>query len=256
MRQYKRQGRTACAGGKRFAPTDWLRRGVLGVCAALVLAAGAAASEPRQPARTIETSAEALVEVPADLALLDFGVVTQAASSAEAARENGARMEQVIAALRRVAASEATISTGTYSIRPLYAHNREGGAPRVTGYEVRNVVQVKTRALPRVGVLIDAGVKAGANQMQRLAFSLSDETAPRREALRLATTRALDKARTIAETLGVKPAGIHTVVEHEVGGVRPVMRQSMAMEAQGATPVEPGEVDVRARVSVTLSFDP
>jgi uncharacterized protein YggE len=209
-----------------------------------------------RPANTIEVTAEARVEVAADLALLDFGVVTQAESAAMAARDNGQRMDAVLKAVRKSAGAAARISAGAYSIRPIYAQMREPGTPRVTGYEVSNVVHLRTTELARIGESIDAAVRAGANQVQRLAFTLADDSAPRRQALRNAVAEARAKADTIAVALDAKAGAVRSVVEQEVGVVRPLARQAMAMQAESgaATPIEPGQVEVRARVVLTAEI--
>jgi len=225
----------------------------LGLLASLGGQAGAA--EPRL-ANSIEVTGEAHVEVPADLALLDFAVVTQAGSAAVAARDNAKRMEAVLAAVRGSAGDDARIETGTYSIRPLYAPEREAGVPRTTGYEVSNVVHLRMTALARVGEAIDAAVAAGANRVQRLAFGLADDEAPRRAALRNAVVKARAKAESIAAALGLKSGAVHSVVEQEPGVVRPLARQAAVMYAESApsTPVEPGRVEVRARVVLTVEI--
>jgi hypothetical protein len=214
----------------------------------------AAAPESRPP--SIEVTAEGQVDVPADVAALDFGVATEAPTAAAAARQNSERMEAVLAAVRRLLGADARITTGSYTLHANQTSPRDGSPPKVTGYTARNVVQLKTKDLARLGETIDTAVKAGANQVQRIAFSLSDETAPRREALRIAVARAKEKAQTIASALGVQANAVHSLVEQDVGGPRPLMRQATAMYAESAalTPVEPGHIEVRARVVLTMEI--
>jgi uncharacterized protein YggE len=227
-----------------------------------IVIAGVAALAPMhthaaelRPPNTIEVTAEAQVEVPADLALLDVGVVTQAETAAAASSENARRMEAVLGAVRKVMGKDARVSTGAYVIRPVYSPAREGGTPRITGYAVSNVVHLRSGALARVGDAVDAAVRAGANQVQRLAFTLADDESPRREALRAAVLKARERTQAIAAALGVKLGSVHSVVEQDVGMVRP-LRQAMAMSAESvpATPVEPGQVEVRARVVLTTEI--
>jgi uncharacterized protein YggE len=208
--------------------------------------------------RSIEVTAEARVEVAADLALLDFGVVTQGESAAAAATENAKRMDAVLAAVRKVTGKDARISTGHYTIRPLYAQQREPGSPRITGYEASNVLSLRTGALPRVSEVIDAAVRAGANQVQRLAFTVADDEAAQREALSNAVVKARGDAQAIAAALGVKLGAVHSVVEQDVGVVRPFARQAFAGAAESApaTPIEPGQVEVRARVVLRAGIAP
>ena len=218
---------------------------------------GAATGDPR-PASWIEVAAEAEVEVRADVALIDLGVVTQAPTAAAAARENGERMQAVIGRLRKTFGDRAELSTGLYGLRPVYASQRDGGEPRITGYQATNIVHVKTRDLARVGDLVDAALQAGANQVQRIGFTLSNETAPREEALRNAAAKARREAAAIAAALDVKVTRFHSAVAHEAGVVRPVMREAMMARADSgaSTPIEPGVIQVRARVVLTVETAP
>jgi uncharacterized protein len=208
------------------------------------------------PPNTIRVIGEAQVRAPANLALLDFGVVTQAETAAAASRQNAQQMEAVLAAARKAAGAAAQISTGAYSIRPVYAAQREAGSPRITGYEVSNILHVRITELARVSETIDAAVRAGANRVQRLAFTLADEDAAKRQALGSAVLKAWEKAQTVAKTLGVTVGPVHSVLEEDVGLVRPLVREAFAAQIQSvpATPIEPGEVEVRARVTLTTEI--
>ena len=230
---------------------------VLLLAIAPVGAVDAAAGDPRPPS-WIEVAAEAEVEVRADVALIDLGVTTQAPTAAAAARENGERMQAVLARLRKTFGDRAEVSAGVYGLRPVYASQRDGGEPRITGYQATNIVHVKTRELARVGDLVDAALQAGANQVQRIGFTLSNETAPREEALRNAAAKARREAAAIAAALDVKVARFHSAVAHEAGVVRPVMREAMMAraEAGASTPIEPGVIQVRARVVLTVETAP
>jgi uncharacterized protein len=214
-----------------------------------------AASGDARLTRSIEVTGEARVDVPADLALADFGVVTQAETAEAAARENSSRMEKVVAALRKSAGADAQISTGTYSIRPVYTNPKDRTEPRIAGYNVSNTVHVRSKSLARLGTVIDAAVQAGANQVQRLAFTLSDDSEPRRAALGRAAAQARDKAQAIAAALGLKAGRVQSIVEQDQGGVRPLAREAYAVQAAAPTPIEPGPVEVRARVVLTVEIE-
>jgi uncharacterized protein YggE len=222
----------------------------------VLLALGPAHSAEPAPPRGIEVTGEGKVDVRADLALIDVAVVAEAATAAAAARENAQRMERVVAALRRLVAADGSVQTGTYSIRPQYSASRDQRSPRITGFVVSNAVHVRTKAVDRVGELIDAAVQAGGNRIERLEFTLADATAPRREALRRAALDARDEAEVLARALGVRLGSVRAVTEQDLGAVRPLARQAVMMHAESApaTPVEPGEVEVRARVTLVLEI--
>jgi uncharacterized protein YggE len=238
-----------------FLRASWLGTALALVSLSVLLAFPTAAADGTR-ARTIEVSGEGRVEVPPDLALLDFGVVTRASTAAAAARENSGRMERVLAALRKAAGSDASLSTGTYSIRPVYAppSREQQEAPRITGYEVSNVVHLKTKAVPRLGEAIDAAIGAGANQVQRLVLTVADDSEAQRAALGMAARQAREKAEALAAALRVKLGAVRSLVEQELGGVRPLARGVSMQEAASFTPVEPGTVDVRARVVLTMDI--
>jgi uncharacterized protein YggE len=221
----------------------------------IVALTGRSSAAERLALPVIEVSGEGRIEVPADLALLDFAVVTRAGSAEAAAQENSARMERLAASLRKSLGSDGTLRTGAYSVRPLYAASRDQETPQITGYEAANSMQVTMKAINRVGPTIDAAIAAGANRVQRLAFTLSDDREPRRRALANAALEAREKAHTLADALGVQLAAVRSVVEQDLGGARPLERQ-VSFQAQPAavTPVEAGLVEVRARVVLTMEL--
>jgi len=209
-----------------------------------------AASSDAPPPPYIEVTAEAETRVMPDLAQLDFGVMTRADTAGSATQQNAARMKAVLAAVRAALGAGTQIGTGTFNVRAEYSQAREGGEPRITGYVATNIVRLETSELGRVGDVIDVAIKSGANQVQRMAFGLSDAAAPRRSALREAVLKAQSEAEAIAAALKLTLGPVQSVVDQEMGAARPFAQDAVLMRAQAAavTPVEPGMVSVRARV--------
>ena len=204
----------------------------------------------------IEVTAEAETRVTPDRAHLDFGVMTRADTAAGAAQQNAARMKAVLAAVRGALEPKAQIGTGVYSLRAEYGPPREGAEPRITGYVATNVVRLETAELTKVADVIDAAIKAGANQVTRLAFGLSDAATPRRTALRDAVQRAQGEAETIAAALKATLGPVVSITDQDIGPVRPLAQDAVMMRAQAAsaTPIEPGLVSVRARVVLRVQI--
>jgi uncharacterized protein YggE len=228
----------------------------LGIVIGCAAPAFAAAPEAAGAVPYIEVTAEAETRVPPDLAYLDFGVMTRAEPAASAARDNAGRMKTVLAAVRATL-PKAQIGTGTYQLRAEYGPGgREGGEPRVIGYVASNVVRLETAELTRLGEVIDAGIKAGANQVQRIAFGLSDSTTPRRSALREATAKAHSEAEAIAAALKLTLGPVQSVTDQDLGSARPFAQEAVVMRSQPAatTPIEPGVVPVRARVVLRVQI--
>lgn len=237
---------------KRAAPSRFAS--VAASLAALAtLAAGAArAAEPGVP--TLRVSGDAQITAKPDRAQIDVGVVTRAATSAEAADRNAAQAEAVIAAVRK-AAPRAELRTAGYSLSPTY-QNRPGTDPAITGYVANNMVQVTVDDLARIGPVIDAAQQAGANRIQGIAFTLRDQDAVRAEALRQAAARARAEADVLAAALGLRVVRVLSADESSPR-LMPVRAYAAARMAEAAaTPVESGTLDIGATVSLVVEVAP
>jgi uncharacterized protein len=234
-----------------------------GAAALLALAAGTAAAQPGMPMQpmtspTIRVTATGDARTVPDRAFIDFGVETQAATARQAAEENAARMERVIAALVRAGVPRADIQTRDYNVFPVYAQQpRDEGEPRVTGYRVMNTVAVQTDEVRRVGALMDAALAAGANRVAGIRFGLRDPERARAEAIREALTRARAEAETIAQGLGVR---LGRVLDASTTSTPPpfypmLMAEQAADMRRMSTPVEPGQQTVNATVSVVFAIE-
>lgn len=203
----------------------------------------------------IEVTASAEIQAAPDRAILDFGVVTRAETASAATQQNGARMTSVLAAVRRSLGPRARIGTGTYALRTEYAPHRDGVEPRIVAYVASNIVRLETDELSRLGEIIDGAIEAGSNQVQRIAFALSDPAKARRSALREAVLQARNDAETMASALNVKLGAVQSISNQEMGPVRPFMQEAMvARGAPSTTPIEPGQVSVHARVVLRVQI--
>lgn len=225
----------------------------LGLLLVFVGARCGAAETQAQAVPYIEVTAEAEARVAPDVAVLEFGVVTRAESAAAAAQQNATRAKAVLAAVRQAAGPQAQIGTGAYALRAEYAQTREAGEARIVGYVASNILRLETAEMQRLGELIDAAIRAGANQVQRIAFGLSDPAAARRGALRDAVLQAQTDAETMASAMKLKLGPVLSMTNQESGPVRPFAQEGMlARTALAATPIEPGQVSVRARVTLRV----
>jgi uncharacterized protein YggE len=234
-------------------------RSVLACAAAAAFACAApahsAAGAEAPPAPYIEVTGEAEARMVPDTAMLDFGVTTRADTAAAAVQQNAARMQAVLAAVRKALGADAQIGTGNYSLRAEYSAPRDATPPRVTGYTASNVVRLETRELKRLGELIDIAAQAGANQVQRIAFTLANPSEPRQRALRDAVLDAQAEAQSIAAALKATLGPVQSVVEQDSGPVRPFMQDAVMARAEAAsTPIEPGTISVRARVLLRVQI--
>ncbi len=224
----------------------------MAACALLQTSAWAQEAPGRPPVPEIRVSAEAIIPVQPDRAEIDLGVITEARTAQAAAAQNAQRLEATLAALRKLLGPEAQIKTVSYALDPVHTYPKPGGPPAVVGYTASNTVRVTTDELAQAGRIVDTAMEAGANTIHRLAFTLKDEQPVLAQALGQAAAHAREKAKTIAASLGVK---IVRVLRVEESGVALQMAEHMTLAfKEAATPIEPGAIDVRATVILTVEI--
>lgn len=219
----------------------------------LALVAGRAGAQGENPpASTIRVTGEASVTSVPERAVIDLGVVTRAKSSQQAATENARVAQNVLTALRKVVGPRATIETVSYSLQPDYQYPQGGGAPRITGYTATNVVRVTDDDLTNVGTLIDTATRAGANEVERIRFTLKDESAAKANALRLAALDARAKGNGMASALGLQIVRVRSIEESSPTS-RPLYELALRA-ADATTPILPGTIETTAVVTLMYEF--
>lgn len=234
---------------RTFFPTA-----LLAVCISSI----ASAQQLAAPVSTIHVTANATLQAKPDRVEIDIGVVTQGARADPTAAENATHVAAVLAALHNLVRNDTDIKTVSYALTPDYRYQPAGAQPEISGYTATNLVQVTLDDLQKMGTVIDAATRAGANRIQDIRFTLRDPEGAHLQALRKAAEAARREADTLASTLGVH---IVRVLSVEEGGgfvipIRPwrptVMRAEVAREA---TPVEAGTLDVNANVTLAVEVD-
>ncbi|HVH82779.1 MAG TPA: SIMPL domain-containing protein, partial [Steroidobacteraceae bacterium] len=146
------------------------------------------------------------------------------------------------------------------SLSPNYQYHTSGGEPTITGYTALNVVEVTLDDLARIGDVIDAATRAGANRVQGIQFTVRDQDAVRAQALREAATRAHAEAEVLAGALNLRILRVLSVEESspQIVPVRPrlAVARAAASTAEVPTPVEAGTLDVSANVALTVEVGP
>ncbi len=201
----------------------------------------------------ISVNGTAEVRVAPDIAYAVIGVQTQAKNAKEASQANAATMQQVLKAIKGLKIADADIKTTQFTLQPTYSYPQN--APRkLIGYEATNLVRVTIRNLSQVGPIIDAATEAGANVEQNVSFALADESAARNQALADAVADGKEKALTIAKALNVGLGSIVNVQESGGPSFVPVYARAEMLGAGSPTPISPGEITVRANVSLTFAI--
>ncbi|MCK9307789.1 MAG: SIMPL domain-containing protein [Methanoculleus sp.] len=234
------------------------------LCAAVIGNVTAQLPEEESRDKLIHVSGTGKVTTTPDQAIILFAVETEHADVTTAQQENAQRMDAVINALKNAGIPAKDIRTTGYNIIPVTENNNrpipaDTGVPdlRIQFYRVINTVEVTLNDVNRAGEIVDLAVENGANRVDRFSFTLSDAKQQqfRSEALTAAVAQARGDADAVAAALGKT---IIDVKEVNVGGNYVPMvydNRLMGMEKAGSsaapTPLEAGEIDVTASVSIS-----
>lgn len=212
-----------------------------------------AMAEAAQP-RLVNVTGEGEVVVTPDIAMVHLGVETKNAVASKAQQENARLMTAVIAAIEKNGVQKSDIQTSGYSLYQTRDYVQGKETPMY--YVARNQVEIKIKDTSKVGAIIDAASAAGANQVNSIRFTVSDDSVYYEKALKMAMDNAKSKATALMSAFGKAPGLPYSVSENSSGGAifydatERMMKADAAMET---TPVESGEITIRA--SVTVSYD-
>ncbi|MGE0082571.1 MAG: SIMPL domain-containing protein [Thiohalomonadaceae bacterium] len=215
-----------------------------------MLLAGATALAQQAEVSRISVSGRGEVTALPDSARLSFAAVARHENAAEAQAQVNRVMTRAMDAVRKLGVDPEALSTTGISLSPVYPDPRTeaGRQGRIVAYHASNQLEVRLDGTALLGKVIDAAVGAGANAVEGVTLTLSDDSQERQEALRRAVIDARAKAEAIAAAMGVRLDSVEQVAEQGVGVYTPTLARAMVAEA--ATPVATGQVRVEANVHV------
>ena len=226
---------------------------VVVLVAALLMVSGCAASPLATQSDIVTVNGQGSVNITPDTALAQVGVEARAPQLNDALSDATQRMTQVLESVRALGIEGKDISTSRIAIEPIAAPRRNESDPvRIDGYRVGNTAQVRIRDVRTAGRVLDAVVRAGANTVGGLTFTVNDRTAVEAQARALAVRDAATKARQLADAAGVRLGPLLSLTEQGIGRPIPVARGVAAMASM---PVEPGEVEVTVTVEARYRLD-
>jgi len=207
---------------------------------------------PERTDQVIEVTGTYSVTIEPELARLRVGYVNTGNTAEDAQQENAGVISAVKAALAAEGVDD--IETVSFSVYPEYDWSFE--TRKVTGYTARHILLIETENIGEVGNYIDAAVNAGANQVDSIAFDVSEEKREdaQAEALSKAAESAREKADAIADGLGRRVVKVVSITDQSYS-FGPVYRDyGFAAVAEEAVPTEitPGDLEISASVRATF----
>jgi uncharacterized protein YggE len=165
-------------------------------------ARASAGPRPGMPA-FLRFSGTGSASVVPDRATIDFTTDDRAGSLAQATNIASARMARVMAAMKAHGVARADMRTEDVS----GSHNPKGG------YHAQQSLAVTVTEISRTGLLLAAGIHAGAQATYGPDFSAADQKAGLARAMQAAVRNARAKADVAAEAAGLRVTGVVSVSE-------------------------------------------
>ena len=220
--------------------------------------AGAQTTTAATEGPAIVTMGEGVVKLAPDRVWVSIAAESRARTAKDAQRANVDAMSAVLARMKSLGFPPDAIRTTGYDLQPEFDY--VNGRQTLRGYVARNGVEVRVDDITIAGDVLEAAVGSGATSVGGLRFDLKDRAGAEREALRKAVADARGRADAVAAGAGLRVDRVIRIEEQHAppSDPRPLMlaRQSMVAGAPetGAPPLNPGEIEVRAAVTMTSTF--
>ena len=218
-----------------------------------VAAAVSPTAQTDQPARQIEVGASGDVSAEPDQAIVRLGVVATADDAATARDRVAENVTAMRSTLDELGIPDDRIETAHYDIGE--ARDRPK-SEQPGSYRAVHAFEVTLDETDRVGDVIDGVVDSGANRVQGVSFTLSDERRQdlRQEALQHAMEHARGEAETLAGSADLTIEGASSISASDTH-VRPYRLEHTMTSGDAAvsTSIESGPVAVSASVNVVYN---
>ena len=232
--------------------------------AALLVGAASipAAAEAQQASITqtiggtrLDVSATGEVSRVPDVAIISAGVVSRSPTASAALQETAARIDRVLAALKRAGVADRDVQTSNVNLNAEYRYP-ENQAPQLVGYTATNSVTIRFRDIRSTGKILDALVNQGANQISGPSLVVDKPEAALDEARSKAIAIGRERAELYARSLGMRVVRVVSVAES--GGSYPPPPMPMYARAEAAqaadTRIVPGEQKLQVNLAMTFEL--
>jgi uncharacterized protein YggE len=220
----------------------------------LLAPSAASAQQPVLPAEpAVVVTGEGVVYAVPDRAWIRIGAESRASSPREAQRLNTEAMRPVQEKLKAAGVAPDAVRTIGYDVQYEwdFVNNKRVGR----GYVARNTIEVRVDAIDRVGEYLELAVGSGATSLGGIRFDLKDQTRLEREALRLAVSDARSKAEAAATGAGRVIDRIVRIEEQGAAPPIPIQARTFAAQAADSSPpIATGQMEIRARVTLTAAI--
>jgi len=218
---------------------------------------------PSDNTQTASLSAQGRAFAAPDTARFTFSIVSRGSTADAVQQANTPKVEAVVNYLKEAGVSAEDIKTVSYNLNPQYRYSEAEGQV-LTGYELRETIQVRSKDLKGIGSLVSGAVISGATEVSGVEIFIDDPDAVREQARKEAIAKVDEKKDEMERDLGVKFGRVINVSESDGGYVPPMpyYAEGIAFGRGGAGDVavaqeagiEPGSQEVVVTVVVTYQL--
>ena len=198
-----------------------------------------------------------IVYVTADVAQVSLGVREMKADVREAQEIVNEKINAICGALKAMGVPAKDIQTESIYISGEYDYSSED--IRLIGYTASNTINIRTTEIDKIGAYIDVAFENGANSLENIGFSVSDNKDYMEQALTMAVENALSKAEVIAKAAGKRVSSIDSIEESErpFGSDSVLTSNSRAVKEEAAadTLVSAASLSVSASVTIRMTLE-
>ena len=220
--------------------------------AASSMSAQGVATGPQPP--VVVVMGEGVVRAAPDQAWVQIGAESRSKNPRDAQAQTAEAMTAVQKRMASAGIPKDAVRTTGYDLQMEYDYVNGKQVPR--GFVARTGIEVRVDDLARLGEVLDASVASGAATVSGLRFDLKQRTTIEREALQRAVADAMRRAEAAAAGASRTIDRVLRIEETPAprSFAQPVMAMRGSVDERAVTPVAPGEIDVRAQVTVTAAI--
>lgn len=203
-------------------------------------------------ANTVAASGTGTAQAAPDTAEMNFGVTTTSDNAKKALEDASKAAEKIAAALKKAGVDQKDIQTRDVSVYP--ETNNRDGRDVVTGYRASLSVQAKVRDIGTLGDVINAANGAGANSINGPTFTVADPAPTRAQAIDKAVADARKSAEAMAKAGGKTVGAVLSMSSSDAAQPPTPYYDSFSARSSKSVPIEPGQLDVTANVTVVFEL--
>lgn len=215
----------------------------------------APAAESATPINTVSASGHGEVAAAPDEAIMSFGVTRRDKDAKKALDAASKAAEKVGAELQKQGVKKDDVQTSGVTVYPQYRES--GGKAVIDGFEASINVTAKVTDLGSLGKVITALSNAGADTINGPTFSIGDDSDFRAKAIEAAVADAKKSAQAMASAAGKEVGEVVSITSSGISvPVTPLYgaAERMSLDAAKAVPIETGQLDVTADVTVVFEL--